>query len=64
MRSRSAGFSVFATHTLTVHKQENFYESVGLDAQKYDREVIRKTNNISAKTFLVVMNVDHPQFFL
>lgn len=55
--------SVFATHTLTVHEREDFYESVGLDAQEYDREVIRKTNNTSAKAFPVILNVEHPDFF-
>ena len=55
--------SVFATHTLTVHERADFYESVGLDAQEYDREVIRKTNETSARAFPVTLNVEHPQFF-
>ena len=55
--------SVFATHTLTVHERADFYEAVGLDAQEYDREVIRKTNETSARAFPTILNVDHPQFF-
>ena len=55
--------SVFATHTLTVHERADFYEAVGLDAQEYDREVIRKTNETSARAFPVTLNVEHPQFF-
>ena len=55
--------SVFATHTLTVHERADFYASVGLDAQEYDREVIRKTNETSARAFPTILNVDHPQFF-
>ncbi|VEP12156.1 Magnesium-protoporphyrin IX monomethyl ester (oxidative) cyclase 2 [Hyella patelloides LEGE 07179] len=55
--------SVFATHTLTVHERADFYESVGLDAQEYDREVIRQTNETSARAFPTILNVDHPQFF-
>ena len=61
--SRFFLLSVFATHTLTVHEREDFYESVGLDAQEYDREVIRKTNQTSAKAFPVVLDVEHPRFF-
>lgn len=55
--------SVFATHTLTVHERADFYATVGLDAQEYDREVIRKTNETSARAFPAILNVDHPQFF-
>ena len=55
--------SVFATHTLTVHERADFYATVGLDAREYDREVIRKTNETSARAFPVTLNVDHPQFF-
>lgn len=55
--------SVFATHTLTVHERADFYQSVGLDAQAYDRQVIRKTNETSARAFPVTLNVEHPQFF-
>jgi magnesium-protoporphyrin IX monomethyl ester (oxidative) cyclase len=61
--SRFFLLSVFATHTLTVHEREDFYQSVGLDAQEYDREVIRKTNQTSAKAFPVILDVEHPQFF-
>jgi magnesium-protoporphyrin IX monomethyl ester (oxidative) cyclase len=56
--------SVFATHTLTVHERADFYATVGLDAQEYDREVIRKTNETSARAFPTILNVDHPQFFI
>ena len=55
--------SVFATHTLTVHERADFYATVGLDAQEYDREVIRKTNETSARAFPTILNVDHPEFF-
>lgn len=55
--------SVFATHTLTVHERGDFYEAVGLDAKKYDREVIRKTNETAARAFPVNLNVEHPHFF-
>jgi len=55
--------SVFATHTLTVRERADFYESVGLDAREYDRQVIRKTNETAARAFPVTLNVEHPQFF-
>ena len=55
--------SVFATHTLTVHERADFYEAVGLDAQEYDRQVIRKTNETAARAFPITLNVEHPQFF-
>ncbi|MEM8674862.1 MAG: magnesium-protoporphyrin IX monomethyl ester (oxidative) cyclase [Cyanobacteria bacterium P01_G01_bin.67] len=55
--------SVFATHTLTVHERTDFYEAVGLNAQEYDRQVIRKTNETSARAFPITLNVEHPQFF-
>ena len=55
--------SVFATHTLKVHERADFYAAVGLNAQEYDRQVIRKTNETLARAFLTILNVDHPQFF-
>ncbi|MDJ0590748.1 MAG: magnesium-protoporphyrin IX monomethyl ester (oxidative) cyclase [Pleurocapsa sp. MO_226.B13] len=55
--------SVFATHTLTVHERADFYEAVGLNAQEYDRQVIRKTNETATRAFPVTLNVEHPQFF-
>ncbi|MDR5639873.1 MULTISPECIES: magnesium-protoporphyrin IX monomethyl ester (oxidative) cyclase [unclassified Thermosynechococcus] len=55
--------TVFATHTLTVHERAKFYEALGLDATEFDREVIAKTNETAARTFSVVLNVDHPDFY-
>ncbi len=55
--------SVFATHTLTVHEREDFYQSVGLDAQEYDRAVTYHTNHTAAKAFPVILNTEHPLFF-
>lgn len=55
--------SVFATHTLTVHEREDFYQSVGLDAQEYDRQVIIKTNQTAAKAFPVILDTNNPAFF-
>jgi magnesium-protoporphyrin IX monomethyl ester (oxidative) cyclase len=55
--------SVFATHTLTVHERADFYASVGLDAQEYDRAVTRHTNETAARAFPVILDTEHPEFF-
>jgi len=54
--------TVFATHTLTVHEREDFYESLGLDATAFDRHITRKTNETAGRAFPVMLNVDHPEF--
>lgn len=61
--SRFFLLSVFATHTLTVHERASFYEFLGLDATEFDQEVIRKTNETSARAFPSILNVDHPEFY-
>jgi magnesium-protoporphyrin IX monomethyl ester (oxidative) cyclase len=61
--SRFFLLSVFATHTLTVHERAGFYESLGLDATEFDMEVVRKTNETSARAFPVALNTEHPEFF-
>ena len=61
--SRFFLLSVFATHSLTVHERTKFYEMLGLDATQFDTDVIRETNNTSARAFPVVLDVDHPEFF-
>ena len=61
--SRFFLLSVFATHSLTVHERTKFYEMLGLDATQFDTDVIRETNNTSARAFPVILDVDHPEFF-
>ena len=61
--SRFFLLSVFATHSLTVHERSTFYDMLGLDAAAFDADVIRETNNTSARAFPVILNVDHPEFF-
>ena len=61
--SRFFLLSVFATHSLTVHERTKFYEMLGLDAGSFDTDVIRETNNTSARAFPVILDVDHPEFF-
>uniref|UniRef100_A0A1Z1M140 Magnesium-protoporphyrin IX monomethyl ester [oxidative] cyclase n=1 Tax=Platysiphonia delicata TaxID=2006979 RepID=A0A1Z1M140_9FLOR len=55
--------SVFATMYLNDLQRSNFYKSIGLDARKYDIQVIRKTNESASRVFPVVLNVDKPEFF-
>ena len=61
--SRFFLLSVFATHSLTVHERAKFYDMLGLDAAEFDANVIRETNDTSARAFPVILNVDHPDFF-
>jgi magnesium-protoporphyrin IX monomethyl ester (oxidative) cyclase len=43
--------------------RKEFYEALGLDAREYDKYVIAKTNETSARVFPVVLNVEHPKFY-
>jgi magnesium-protoporphyrin IX monomethyl ester (oxidative) cyclase len=61
--SRFFLLTVFATHTLTVEERADFYQSVGLDAREYNRKVISKTNETSARAFPEILNTEHPDFF-
>ena len=61
--SRFFLLSVFATHSITVRERADFYHSLGLDPVEFDAEVIRKTNETSARAFPAILNVDHPEFF-
>ncbi|MBO9998843.1 MAG: magnesium-protoporphyrin IX monomethyl ester (oxidative) cyclase [Cyanobacteria bacterium SID2] len=61
--SRFFLLSVFVTHTLTVLERGDFYRSLGMDPVEFDKEVIRQTNNTSARTFPEILNVEHPEFF-
>ena len=55
--------TVFVTHSLTVDERADFYESVGLDAREFDQIVVRNTNATAARSFPVVLDVEHPEFF-
>ncbi|MEH2177738.1 magnesium-protoporphyrin IX monomethyl ester (oxidative) cyclase [Nostoc sp.] len=61
--SRFFLLSVFATHTLTVHERSGFYKSLGLDATKFDIQVVRNTNETAGRAFPVILNTEHPKFF-
>jgi magnesium-protoporphyrin IX monomethyl ester (oxidative) cyclase len=55
--------AVFATMYVRDVARKEFYEALGLDAREYDKYVIARTNETSARVFPVVLNVDHPQFW-
>ncbi len=61
--SRFFLLSVFATHSLTVYERANFYDALGLDAVKFDRDVIHYTNDTSARAFPVILDTEHPEFY-
>jgi magnesium-protoporphyrin IX monomethyl ester (oxidative) cyclase len=55
--------AVFATMYVRDVARKEFYEALGLDAREYDKYVIGKTNETSARVFPVVLNVEHPEFY-
>ena len=55
--------AVFATMYVRDVARKEFYEALGLDAREYDRMVIDKTNETSARVFPVVLDVKNPRFY-
>jgi magnesium-protoporphyrin IX monomethyl ester (oxidative) cyclase len=55
--------AVFATMYVRDVARKEFYEALGLDARAYDKYVIAKTNETSARIFPVVLDVENPSFF-
>jgi magnesium-protoporphyrin IX monomethyl ester (oxidative) cyclase len=55
--------AVFATMYVRDVARKEFYEALGLDARTYDRYVIAKTNETSARVFPVVLDVENPKFW-
>ncbi|BEV36279.1 magnesium-protoporphyrin IX monomethyl ester (oxidative) cyclase [Synechococcus sp. M16CYN] len=56
--------AVFATMYVRDLDRKEFYESLGLDARTYDKIVIEKTNETSARIFPVVLNVKNQRFWI
>lgn len=61
--SRFFLLTVFVTHSLTVHERSGFYDLLGIDPTEFDQEVIRQTNDTSARAFPTVLNTEHPEFY-
>ena len=55
--------AVFATMYVRDVARKEFYEALGLDARSYDRIVIDKTNETSARVFPVVLDVRNDKFW-
>ena len=55
--------AVFATMYIRDVGRKEFYEALGLNARVYDKYVIDKTNETSARVFPVVLNVNHSSFY-
>jgi magnesium-protoporphyrin IX monomethyl ester (oxidative) cyclase len=56
--------AVFATMYVRDVARKEFYESLGLDARTYDKLVIEKTNDTSARVFPVVLDVNNKKFWI
>lgn len=55
--------SVFVTMYLNDLQREEFYSTIGLDAELFDKHVIRKTNQSSGTLFPIILDVENPKFF-
>jgi magnesium-protoporphyrin IX monomethyl ester (oxidative) cyclase len=55
--------SVFVTMYLNDAQRSDFYSTIGLDAIKFDKYVIIKTNQSAGTLFPVIYDVENPQFF-
>ncbi len=55
--------AVFATMYVRDVARKEFYEALGLEARDYDKYVIAKTNETSARVFPVVLDVENPKFW-
>ena len=55
--------AVFATMYVRDVARKEFYEALGLDARTYDKMVIEKTNETSARVFPVVLDVNNAKFW-
>ncbi|MFM7515231.1 MAG: magnesium-protoporphyrin IX monomethyl ester (oxidative) cyclase [Cyanobium sp.] len=55
--------AVFATMYVRDVARKEFYEALGLEAREYDKYVIDKTNETSARVFPVVLDVRNPRFW-
>lgn len=55
--------SVFVTMYMNDLQRADFYRVIGLDAREYDKYVIEKTNETSARVFPVVLDVNNPEFY-
>ncbi len=55
--------TVFATHTMTVLERFSFYDSLGIDPEAYNQQVIHRTNETALRAFPSILDTHHPEFF-
>eukprot|EP00871_Galdieria_phlegrea_P003995 jgi/Galph1/4597/GphlegSOOS_G3268.1 len=55
--------SVFLTMYLNDLQRSDFYKALGIDARKFDIQVIRKTNESAARVFPVALNLNNDKLF-
>lgn len=55
--------SVFATMYLNDWQRADFYRAIGLDPKKFDKYVIKKTNENAGKLFPIILDIENPKFF-
>ena len=55
---RRALWSVFLTHSLTVCERDEFYGLLGIDANRFDAEVMRQTNRTARRAFPRVFDLE------
>jgi magnesium-protoporphyrin IX monomethyl ester (oxidative) cyclase len=48
---------------MTVLERSTFYDSIALDPQEYNKQVIHHTNETAKRAFPSVLDTDHPEFF-
>ena len=60
--SRFFLWSVFLTHSLTVCERGDFYQLCGMDPNRFDAEVIRRTNATARNAFPAVFKLDNGNF--
>lgn len=63
MWSRFFCLSVYVTMYLNDHQRRDFYQTLGMNVDVFDRHVITETNKSTERIFPVVPDHDHPDFF-
>jgi magnesium-protoporphyrin IX monomethyl ester (oxidative) cyclase len=54
--------AVFGTMYVRDHQRPAFHEALGVDVDWYGQEVFRKTSDLSAQIFPMMLDIDHPRW--